>query len=131
MTNCFAALQIIAEQRIEEAVAKGEFDNLPGAGKPLILEDFSQIPPELRMAYKILKNAGCVPEEISQRKEISQLTELLDKCPDEKERLASMARLKYLLGRLSLGSRRHAALEANDEYYQKALAKLERVSTKN
>lgn len=126
MPEALLALQIIAEQRIQEAFSAGEFDNLPGAGMPLELEDMSNVPEELRMAYKILKNAGCIPEEIAQRKEIASLSELLANCRNEKEKLAAMRRLRYLLEKSGLGKTRHAALEANDEYYQKALALLER-----
>ena len=53
------ALEIIAERKIEEALARGEFDNLPGAGRPLNLDDIDPLlPEELRMAFRILKNAG-------------------------------------------------------------------------
>ena len=62
------AISIIAEQRIREACERGAFDSLPGAGKPLELEDDSHIPEDLRMAYKLLKNAGYVPEEVLDRK---------------------------------------------------------------
>lgn len=51
------ALEIIAERRIEEAVAQGLFDNLPGAGQPLDLDDDPLVQPEARMARRILKNA--------------------------------------------------------------------------
>ena len=51
------ALEIIAERRIEEAIAQGLFDNLPGAGRPLDLDDDPLLPPEARMARRILKNA--------------------------------------------------------------------------
>ena len=52
---------LIAEQKIAEAIARGELDNLPGAGRPLNLDDDALIPEELRLAYRILKNAGYVP----------------------------------------------------------------------
>ena len=54
----------IAEQRIQEAVARGELDNLSLKGEPIPLEDLSAVPEELRMGYKILKNAGVLPEEL-------------------------------------------------------------------
>ncbi|EQU10385.1 hypothetical protein G849_03524 [Escherichia coli HVH 197 (4-4466217)] len=47
-----------AERHIAEAQAKGEFDNLVGSGEPLILDDDSHVPPELRAGYRLLKNAG-------------------------------------------------------------------------
>lgn len=126
MADCFSAIALIAEQRICEAQERGEFENLAGSGRPLELEDLSQVPDELRMAYKILKNAGYVPEEIARRKEISRLADLLDECKDEKERLTVIQKLRILLDRAQIGARRHAALEANDAYYNKILAKLQR-----
>ena len=53
-----------AERHIAEAQAKGEFDNLAGSGEPLILDDDSHVPPELRAGYRLLKNAGCLPPEL-------------------------------------------------------------------
>ena len=61
-------LDFIAEQRIAEAIANGDFDHLPGSGKPLELDDDSLLPEELRLAYRILKNAGFVPPEIESLK---------------------------------------------------------------
>ena len=51
------ALEWIAERKIAEAVSQGEFDNLPGAGRPLELDDDALIPEDMRMAHRILKNA--------------------------------------------------------------------------
>lgn len=58
------AFDFVAERKIDEALARGELDNLPGMGRPLDLEDDSLVPEELRMAYRILKNAGYVPREV-------------------------------------------------------------------
>jgi len=66
-------LEFIAEQRIAEAIANGELDELPGAGRPLALDDDALIPEELRLAYRILKNAGYVPPEVETLNEIAQL----------------------------------------------------------
>ena len=71
-----------AERHIAEAQAKGEFDNLAGSGEPLILDDDSHVPPELRAGYRLLKNAGCLPPELEQRREAIQLLDILnDKKP--------------------------------------------------
>jgi hypothetical protein len=78
--------EVIAERRIEEAMAKGEFDHLQCKGKPIPPDDLVMVPEELRMAYKILKNAGIVPEELELRKTIHSLSELLRACADEEER---------------------------------------------
>ena len=66
-----------AERHIAEAQAKGEFDNLAGSGEPLILDDDSHVPPELRAGYRLLKNAGCLPPELEQRREAIQLLDIL------------------------------------------------------
>lgn len=66
-----------AEQHILEAQRKGELDGLPGSGKKLVLDDDLHVPPELRAGYRLLKNAGCLPPEILQRKEAVELNELL------------------------------------------------------
>ena len=42
------------EKYIKEASARGEFENLSGKGKPLVLDDDSAVPAELRVAYRIL-----------------------------------------------------------------------------
>ena len=65
--------EFIAEQRIAEAIARGELDDLPGAGRPLDLDDDALIPEELRLAYRILKNAGYVPPEVETLNEMAQL----------------------------------------------------------
>ena len=57
-------LDFLAERRIAEAQSRGELDNLPGAGRPLELDDDALVPEDLRLAYRILKNAGFVPPEI-------------------------------------------------------------------
>lgn len=55
---------LLAERRIAEAIARGELDDLPGAGRPLDLDDDPLVPEELRAAYRILKNAGIAPPEV-------------------------------------------------------------------
>jgi hypothetical protein len=55
--------------QLAEAVARGDFEALPGAGRPLELDDDALVPEELRVAYRILKNAGYVPEEVRRAEE--------------------------------------------------------------
>lgn len=87
----------LAEQRILEAMRGGEFDNLPGSGKPLELEDLSGVPEELRMSFKILKNAGVLPEELAVQQECVRLEEMLSVCMDEeREVLKSQLTAKQL-----------------------------------
>lgn len=67
-----------AERHIVDAQKKGEFDNLPGSGAPLTLDDDSHVPAELRAGYRLLKNAGCLPPELEYRKEAVMLIDLLN-----------------------------------------------------
>ncbi|WP_279156613.1 DUF1992 domain-containing protein [Obesumbacterium proteus] len=66
-----------AERHISSALKRGELDNLSGEGKPLLLDDDSHVPADLRVGYRLLKNAGCLPPEIEQRKEAATLASLL------------------------------------------------------
>ena len=91
----------IAEQKIKEAQERGDFDDLPGKGKPLKMEDDSRVPAELRMAYKILKNAGYTPPEIQIKKEILQIEDMLSNVKDEKEKYRQIKKLNYLVLKLN------------------------------
>jgi hypothetical protein len=68
-------IEIVADRKIRDAQEEGAFDNLPGKGKPLNLELDLQIPPELRAAYRIMKDAQVLPEWIQLDKEIRQRQE--------------------------------------------------------
>lgn len=91
----------IVEERIQQAQKKGEFDNLPGSGKPLKFEDDSYITEELRLAYKILKNADCIPPEIELKKEINQMEDLLSKMDDTAEKYRTIKKLNFLIMKLN------------------------------
>jgi hypothetical protein len=65
----------IAEQRIQEAIEHGLFDNLEGMGKPLVFEEDSLVPAHMRIGHKILKNAGAAPEWVEFEREIEALRE--------------------------------------------------------
>ena len=115
----------IAENRILEAMEAGEFDNLEGMGQPLNLEDDSHIPPELRMAYKILKNAHCLPPELELRKEVVTLQDLVASMEDEAEKLKQMRRLNFLMMKLSMIRPVSAQVLEHDLYTPKILERLE------
>jgi len=86
-----------AERHISDAQRKGEFDNLPGNGEPLELEDDSHIAPELRAGYRLLKNAGCLPPELEQRKEAIELSDLLKGIRKDDPRHAELSRRLTLI----------------------------------
>lgn len=130
MSNLFTIFEKIAEQRIQEAMERGEFDNLPGAGKPLTLEDDSHLPADLRIAYKILKNADCLPPELELRKEIRTTEELLSGIQDTQEKYRQMKRLNYLIMKLNTMRRVSPMLEEHQVYYPKVLDRLAREKEK-
>ena len=68
----------IAESRIRAAIKDGEFDNLPGRGAPLDLDWYFALPPELRMAYALLKSSNAAPPEVDLMAEIASLQRRLD-----------------------------------------------------
>ena len=118
----------IAENLILEAIEAGLFDNLPGKGRPLQLEDDRHIPPELRLVYKILKNADCLPPELELRREIVTLQDLVADMEDEAEKLRQMRRLNFLMMKMGLMRPVSPQLLEHDLYTPKILEKLE---TKN
>ena len=105
LTGSMLLFDLIAEQRIAEAMERGEFDDLPGSGEPLALHDDPLIPEELRMAYRILKNAGFVPPELEAHKEIRRLEDLLATLEGE---AATRAARKLRLLRIDLAEHRTA-----------------------
>ena len=125
MNGEWSVIGAIAERRIQEAQERGDFDDLPGTGRPLHLEDMSHVPPELRMAYTILRNADCLPPELAERKEIQKLADLLEGCGDERERVRQMERLRVLILRTRMRHNRSLLLEEHDAYYDRLLARLE------
>jgi hypothetical protein len=102
----------IVEEKIRQAHQNGAFENLPGAGKPLRLDDDSMVPPDLRMAYKLLKDAHCLPPELKLHKEILQMKDLLRGIDDESERTRKIREINLLITRLNLLRKCPLSLEA-------------------
>jgi len=109
----------VAEERIREAQREGAFDNLPGKGKPLELEDQSLIPEDLRMSYHILKNAHVLPPEAELRKDIRTLQDLLKYVEDESERKAMAKEIEWKMIRLDLLGRRSFSWQTTRFYGKK------------
>jgi DnaJ-like protein len=97
-----SALARLAESKIRAAMSRGEFDDLRGRGEPLPLDDMSRVPADLRMGFKLLRNAGCLPPELEARKEVARLGGLVASAGDPRERaqlcsLRADAELRYRL----------------------------------
>ena len=118
------AFQKIIEKRIKDAQKRGEFDDLPGTGEPLKLEDDSQIPEELRLAYKILKNADCLPPELELKKEIRQMEDMLENIPDEKEKYRQIKKINYKIMQLNIMGKKSPLLGETEIYYPKLVDKM-------
>lgn len=58
------------EEHIRKAIEAGQFDNLPGAGKPLRFEDNPFEDPEWSLAYRVLRNGGFTLPWIETRREV-------------------------------------------------------------
>ena len=114
----------IAEEKIREAQAKGEFDNLPGKGKPLNLDEDNHIPQELKIAYKILKNSGYIPPELELQKEINTTLDLLKHCTDEREKYKKIQKLNLLITRMNMTRKVPVNLEQDQFYYEKIVDKV-------
>ena len=115
------SLDAIAERRIAEAQARGEFDDLPGGGAPLELEDDSLVPEDLRAAYRVLRNAGFLPPGLECSAEIREIEQLLQRVEDAGERSRLLSRIGYLVGR----ARNGRDLRVEDDYLGKIAARLE------
>lgn len=124
----FRFIELQAEEAIRKAQREGAFENLEGAGRPLVLEDDSMIPPDLRMAYKILKNANCLPPALATQKEIVTALDLLDEMQDEQERYRQIQKLNLLVARLNAQRGRRMDLERDDDYYRRLV---ERISVRS
>lgn len=117
----------IAEARIDEAVERGELTGLAGEGEPLRLDDDSLVPAELRMAYRILKNAGFVPPEVQTRREIQQVEDLIARLDpaDHEGRSRARKRLTLLMTALERHrGGRQSPLWTKPGYQNRVLKKL-------
>jgi hypothetical protein len=114
----------VAEQRILEALEKGEFEKLEGAGKPFVFEDETFVPEDLRAAYRVLKNAGCIPPELEIRKEIVTLKDLINTIDDDKERLKKIRELNFKLIKFEMVRGKPLRLEDYPDYQNRIEQKM-------
>ena len=114
----------IVEERIRDAQRKGEFENLCGHGKPLVFSDDSCVAEDLRLAYKILKNADCLPPEVEMKKEIRQTEELLSGLREGAEKYHVIKKLNYLILKLNSMRKTPVMLEEQQHYSSKLVERL-------
>ena len=112
----FPGFDRIIEERIIKAQKRGDFDNLEGAGKPIRIEDDRHIPEDLRLVYKILKNADCLPPEIEMKKEIQRTEDLLSGIKDTTEKYRILKKLNYLILKFNSMNPTRATMEIPQHY---------------
>ena len=95
------------DEQIKEAIARGEFDNLPGKGKPLDLDAYFATPEHLRMGYSILRSADNVPEEMELLRQIEHLKKSLDSSTTPMERKSLRKQLSEKLTNLNMQMERN------------------------
>lgn len=110
----------MAERHILKSIEQGDLNNLPGQGKPLVIEDDSFVPPHLRAAYKILKNSGFIPPELEDRKKMLELVDLLETIEDETVLTVTAKELQKLELKMKLSGVNTDFLRS---HYKKALIK--------
>ncbi len=114
----------LAEAHIRQAQEQGAFEDLPGAGRPLTLDDDSLVPEHLRAGYRLLKNAGFLPPELLLQREIREAEDLLAQMDDGEERTRARRRLEWL--RLQLAQLRgDRPLHLDPRYRERVMARLE------
>lgn len=119
----------IVEERILKAQKKGDFENLIGSGKPLKLNENYYIPEELRLAYKILKNADCLPPEIELKKEIKQTEDLLAGMQETSEKYRILKKLNFLIMKLNTLRDTSIMNEMPQHYMEKLVRHIEESKT--
>lgn len=117
---------LIAERKIQEAIREGLLDDLKGQGKPLVFEDENWVQEDLRMAYRVLKNANFIPPEIELKKEILNLMDLIRTLDDDETRLRRLREMNYKIMKFNMLRNTPLDLEAFPEYENRIVAKLTR-----
>jgi hypothetical protein len=115
----FTGFEKIIEERILRAQQDGSFDDLVGTGKPLDFSDDRFIPEDLRLTYKILKNADCTPPEIELKKEIVQTESLLAGMEDTAESYRLLKKLNFLIMKFNMLRGGSFSLEMPQQYRNK------------
>jgi hypothetical protein len=103
-------LQILEDEigkRLKESMASGELSQAAGYGKPLDFGDgYQETPEELRMGYKILKDAGFVPPEVEMMKKIASVRDDLARAEHPSDRAKLQQQLLNLEVSLSIAKDR-------------------------
>jgi hypothetical protein len=123
----FTGFENIVEERIRRAQKHGQFENLEGAGKPLPKDVIGDtVSEDLRLSYRILKNADCLPPEIEVQKEIRRTEDLLAGMQNTRARYQTLKKLNYLILKLNTIRNGSAALDMPQHYAEKLVGRLDK-----
>lgn len=124
-------IQTIAERKILQAISEGTLADLSHwKNRPLPPDDMASVPEDLRMAYRLLKNSGYLPEEISLQQEISRVEQLLATCTDEREKVRQLRRIACLKTKLEGRMGRRLQLGEDGPYYPQVVDRLSTTAKK-
>ena len=123
----FDGFQKIVEERIRVAQQKGQFDNLDGRGKPLPRDVIGDtVPEDLRLSYRILRNADCVPPEVELQHEIRRTEDLLAGIKETQEKYGILKKINYLIIKLNTMRRGRVDLEVPQHYADRLVERMEK-----
>ncbi|MBT25158.1 MAG: hypothetical protein CML60_01965 [Rhodobacteraceae bacterium] len=88
----------LINQKIAQAQAEGDFDDLPGAGQPLPECD----DPENALLNRVIEQNGAVPEFVQLSRELARLREQLRDCADRTQRSSLMQDMSMMEARIEL-----------------------------
>ena len=119
-------IQTLCERKIREAQEIGEWPDLSRwKNRPLPDDaDMQNVPPDLRMAYRMLKNAGYIPEELALHREIRETRDLLAHATDEQEKLGHLRRISLLKTKLEAQCGRPLYLDEDSPYFERVVDRL-------
>jgi hypothetical protein len=116
--------ETIVEERIQSAQRQGAFDHLPGKGLPLPEDTMCGVHNELKLAYKMLKNADCLPPELTLKKEIQTAQSLLNQMTDTHEKYKAIKKLNFLIMKLNMSRNQSPDLDMPQQYYDAIISKV-------
>ncbi len=121
----FEGFQKIVEERIRTAQRKGQFDNLNGRGKPLPPDVIGDtVPEDLRLSYRILKNADCVPPEVELKHEIRRTEDLLAGMTETRAKYGILKKINYLIIKLNTMRQGRVELEVPQHYADRLVTRM-------
>ena len=123
----FDGFQKIVEERIRAAQQKGQFDNLDGRGKPLPRDVIGDtVPEDLRLSYRILKNADCVPPEVELQHEIRRTEDLMTGMTETRDKYGILKKINFLIIKLNTMRRGRVDLEVPQHYADRLVSRMEK-----